>query len=112
MPFIFSKMKKIRAAVVGYGNIGQYTLEALEAAPDFEIAGVVRRDASDRKGIAECIPVVDDIEKLDDVDVAILATPTRKVEENAVNAWRRESTRWTVLISTLKLQNLGRISAR
>ena len=84
MPFIFSKMKKIRAAVVGYGNIGQYTLEALEAAPDFEIAGVVRRDASDRKGIAECIPVVDDIEKLDDVDVAILATPTRKVEENAV----------------------------
>ena len=28
-------MKKIRAAVVGYGNIGKFTLEALEAAPDF-----------------------------------------------------------------------------
>ena len=27
-------MKKIRAAVVGYGNIGQYVVEALEAAPD------------------------------------------------------------------------------
>ena len=35
-------MKKIRAAVVGYGNIGQYVVEALEAAPDFEIAGIVR----------------------------------------------------------------------
>ncbi len=27
-------MKKIRAAVVGYGNIGRYSIEALEAAPD------------------------------------------------------------------------------
>ena len=35
-------MKRIRAAVVGYGNIGKYTIQALEAAPDFEIAGVVR----------------------------------------------------------------------
>ena len=33
-------MKKIRAAVVGYGNIGHYALQALEAAPDFEVAGV------------------------------------------------------------------------
>ena len=37
-------MKKIRAAVVGYGNIGKFTLEALEAAPDFEVAGIVRRN--------------------------------------------------------------------
>ena len=35
-------MKKVRAAIVGYGNIGRYVLEALQAAPDFEIAGVVR----------------------------------------------------------------------
>ena len=35
-------MKKIRAAIVGYGNIGKYVLEALEAASDFEVAGVVR----------------------------------------------------------------------
>lgn len=33
-------MKKIRAAVVGYGNIGRYALEALEAADDFEVAGM------------------------------------------------------------------------
>ena len=31
-------MKKVRAAIVGYGNIGHYVLEALQAARDFEIA--------------------------------------------------------------------------
>lgn len=39
-------MKKIRAAVVGYGNIGKFTIEALEASADFEIAGVVRRSGN------------------------------------------------------------------
>lgn len=77
-------MKKIRAAVVGYGNIGHYTLQALEAAPDFEVAGVVRR-----RGAEDCpeelkkYDVVKDIRELHDVDVAVLATPTRKVEEYA-----------------------------
>ena len=42
-------MKKIRAAVVGYGNIGKFTLEALEAAPDFEVAGIVRRNGAENK---------------------------------------------------------------
>ena len=77
-------MKKIRAAIVGYGNIGHYTLQALEAAPDFEIAGVVRR-----KGAENCpeelkkYAVVKDIKELNDVQVAILATPTRSVETYA-----------------------------
>ena len=80
-------MKKIRAAVVGYGNIGRYTIEALQAAPDFEIAGVVRR-----AGAENCpadlagLPVVKDLSELKDVDVAVLATPTRKVEEYALHA--------------------------
>jgi diaminopimelate dehydrogenase len=29
--------KKIKAAIVGYGNIGKYVLEALQGASDFEI---------------------------------------------------------------------------
>lgn len=71
-------MKKIRAAVVGYGNIGKFSLEALEAAPDFEIAGVVRRQGDKDKPLElEPYEVVDDIQKLSNVDVAILATPTR-----------------------------------
>lgn len=77
-------MKKIRAAVVGYGNIGKFTLEALEAAPDFEVAGIVRRHGAENKP-AELAdyPVVKDIKELKDVDVAILATPTRSVEAYA-----------------------------
>ena len=78
-------MKKIRAAVVGYGNIGKYALQALEVSPDFEVAGVVRRQgAVDRPAELAGIPVVDNIAELTDVDVAILATPTRKVEEYAL----------------------------
>lgn len=77
-------MKKIRAAVVGYGNIGHYAVQALEAADDFEIAGIVRRNGADNKP-AELsqYEVVKDIRELKDVDVAILATPTRSCEEYA-----------------------------
>lgn len=77
-------MKKIRAAVVGYGNIGRYALQALNAAPDFEVAGIVRRN-----GAENCPPelagyqVVKDVRELGQVDVAILATPTRSVEQYA-----------------------------
>lgn len=77
-------MKKIRAAVVGYGNIGRFTIEALEAAPDFEIAGIVRRQgAQNRPQELAAYPVVSDIRELTDVDVAILATPSRLCEEYA-----------------------------
>jgi diaminopimelate dehydrogenase len=73
-------MKKFRAAIVGYGNIGKYVLEAIQAAPDFEVAGVVRRNANDVPDELKCYDVVDCITKLKDVDVAVLATPTRSVE--------------------------------
>jgi len=77
-------MKKIRAAVVGYGNIGRYTVEALQAAPDFEIAGIVRRNgAENRPQELAGLEIVKDIRELKDVDVAILCTPTRSCEEYA-----------------------------
>ncbi|MBO5427903.1 MAG: diaminopimelate dehydrogenase [Prevotella sp.] len=77
-------MGKIRAAVVGYGNIGRFTVEALEAAEDFEIAGIVRRSGAENcpKELSD-YKVVKDIKELGDVDVAILATPTRSCEEYA-----------------------------
>lgn len=77
-------MKIIRAAVVGYGNIGHYSVQALEAATDFEIAGIVRRNGAENKPaeLAE-YEVVKDITELKDVDVAILATPSRSCEEYA-----------------------------
>lgn len=77
-------MKKIRAAIVGYGNIGHYTLEALQAAPDFEIVGIVRRSGAENKPMElEPYRVVKSIAELENVDVAILATPTRSVEDYA-----------------------------
>ncbi len=74
----------IRVAIVGYGNIGQYALKALQAAPDMEVAGVVRRNGADNlpQELQE-YAVVKDIKELGKVDVAILATPTRRVEEFA-----------------------------
>lgn len=77
-------MNKIRAAVVGYGNIGHFTVEALEAAPDFEIAGVVRRNVTDIPAELKPYKVVNDIKELGKVDVAILCTPTREVEKYAL----------------------------
>ena len=65
-------------------NIGHYVLEALQAAPDFEIAGVVRRAGAENKPeeLAN-YAVVKDIKELEDVEVAILCTPTRSVEKYA-----------------------------
>lgn len=76
-------MKKFRAAIIGYGNIGKHVVEALEAAPDFEIAGVVRRNPNDIPEELKAYQVTDRIQNLENVDVAILATPTRKVESYA-----------------------------
>ena len=78
------KMKKIRAAVVGYGNIGKSVVEALQAAPDFEIAGIIRRSGAENKPAElASYEVVKDITELKDVDVAIVASPTRQVEVQA-----------------------------
>lgn len=74
----------IRVAVVGYGNIGMYAVQAILAAPDLELAGVVRRKVGDHlppelAGIA----VVSELSALEAVDVALLCVPTRSVPAQA-----------------------------
>ena len=77
-------MKKTKIAIVGYGNIGRYTLQALQAAPDFEVVGVVRRNPeAPQPRELDGIKVVANIDELDKPEVAVLATPTRRVEETA-----------------------------
>lgn len=76
-------MNKKRIAIVGYGNIGRFTMEAIQASPDFELAGIIRRNPTDRGDIPANIPVVGSIKELENVDCAILATPTRSVEAHA-----------------------------
>lgn len=79
-------MKKIRAAVIGYGNIGKYVIEALQVAPDFEIAGIVRRNATQIPHEIANYKIVSSLKELDNVQVAILCTPTRSVEKFALEA--------------------------
>lgn len=76
-------MKKIRAAIVGYGNIGHYVLDAILSSPDFEVAGIVRRNPDNAPDEIKKYPIVKSVLDLKDVDVAVLCTPTRSVESYA-----------------------------
>ena len=79
--------QKYRVAVVGYGNIGRYALDAIKASPDFELAGVVRRSLTEKQPSAlQDIPVVTSINALGKVDVALLCTPTRAVHSQRYRA--------------------------
>ena len=73
----------IKVAIVGYGNIGRYVVDSVLEAPDMELAGIVRRSDANIPAELRDFNVVTDIARLGKVDVAILATPTRHVEENA-----------------------------
>ncbi|MDR2974423.1 MAG: diaminopimelate dehydrogenase [Propionibacteriaceae bacterium] len=73
-------MSGIRVAVVGYGHVGQYAVQAVQAAEDMELAGIVRRQASGK----ESATVTDDVATLGAVDVALLCLPTRSVPQAAV----------------------------
>ena len=78
-------MEKIRIAIIGYGNIGRYTLQAIEASEDMVCVGVVRRNGdADKPAELAQYPVVKSVSELQGVQVAVLATPTRKVEEYAL----------------------------
>lgn len=92
-------MKKVRAAIVGYGNIGHFVLEALQAAPDFEIAGVVRRaGAENRPAELSEYSVVKDIKELKDVDVAILVLLRVALRNMLKKYWHLASIQWTASI--------------
>lgn len=74
----------INVAVVGYGHVGQSSIEAVIAANDMELVGVVCRSARELKPQHQAYPVVTKIEDLKvKPDVAILALPTRTVPELA-----------------------------
>lgn len=77
-------MEKIKAAVVGYGNIGQYAVQALQAAEDFQLVGVIRRSGAPVSPELAGICVADSVENLKQKpQVVLLCTPTRTVEQEA-----------------------------
>ncbi len=78
-------MNKVKVAVISYGNIGKYAVEALLETQDMELVGVVRRAESVGTTPAELVnvKVVSNVEELGQVDVAILCSPTRSIPEVA-----------------------------
>ncbi|MEA2021475.1 MAG: diaminopimelate dehydrogenase [Candidatus Caldatribacteriota bacterium] len=80
-------MKKIKAAIVGYGNIGKYTLDAIQEAPDFELAGVVRRSSSLSETPMELsqTKVTSNLKELGKIDVVIICAPSRTIPDLAQN---------------------------
>lgn len=75
-----------KVAIIGYGNIGRYALEAVKAASDMECVGIVRRSAAgEQPAELAGLEIVDHASKLSvKPDAAILATPTRSVEKYAL----------------------------
>lgn len=69
----------IKAIIVGYGNIGKFTLDALQEAKDFEIVGVVSSHAKAENNIE--LKNIDIFKKISDIkvkpDIAIICTPSR-----------------------------------
>jgi len=76
--------EKLQVAIVGYGNVGKYALEAVAAAPDMELTGVVRRNPSGPQPPELAgVKVVSSIQELPGTQVALLCVPTRSVPEQA-----------------------------
>lgn len=91
-------MKKIKVALVGFGNVGCMALDAVTQEPDMEVAGIV--ELHNRQKIRESLTpqkcckfgetrVVQSIEELDKVDVALVCAPSRKVKEVVTDCLNR-----------------------
>lgn len=75
---------KIRVAIIGYGNVGRFAVDAVQAAPDMELAGVVQNPLGNAKPPElNNIPYVASISELEGVQVALLCIPSRSVPDCA-----------------------------
>jgi len=74
-------MQKIKAAIIGYGNIGRGVYEAIMASPDMEMVGVVLRDKSTAKakGVPAELAIAEHVSEFAKVDVAFLCVPSRSI---------------------------------
>lgn len=78
-------MNKIKVAIVGCGNVGEYALKAVKNAPDMEIGGIVEQSHCiiEKKEKHPQLLIVDDIKRLQKIDVAVLAIPSLSIEKVA-----------------------------
>lgn len=76
--------KKIRMAIIGYGNIGRCAAEAVHMAEDMELVGLVDPIASlNSSPEAAGIPLMATIDDLPEAQVALLCTPSRVMPDYA-----------------------------
>lgn len=87
-------MSKIRAAIVGYGHVGECVLHSILEAKDMEVAGIVEvppvvksmcQLKPQHPSVLKNIHIVESIKELTDVHVAILCCPSRAVHRLAKN---------------------------
>ncbi len=83
--------KKTRVAIIGYGNVARYAVDAVLTAPDMELAGIVYHNWAAKAHLITDprLNLVSAIEELSQVDVALLCIPTRSVPEVACNLLSR-----------------------
>ena len=76
-------MSKIQVAIVGYGNIGSFCAQAVQASPDMDLVGIICPEAKTLS--LTDIKVVEQLEDLGNakIDVAILCVPSRLVTKVA-----------------------------
>ncbi|CFX43380.1 Diaminopimelate dehydrogenase, Ddh [Syntrophomonas zehnderi OL-4] len=79
-------MQKFKVAVLGYGNIGKFAVDAIQASPDMQLEGIVEPAAAyweARPSALQDYNLVESLEQLPRVDVALLCIPSRAVPETA-----------------------------
>ena len=71
-----------RVCIIGWGNIAKYVKYSIDNSNEFELVGVVRRKKTVDNVELELkeIKVVDDIRKLENIDIAILCVPEKNIE--------------------------------
>lgn len=85
-------MRKIKVAIIGYGNVGCYAYDAVMEEPDMELVGVVeiartrvfnkRTERVHQMKLSQT-KVVEDISDLEKFDVGLLCLPSRNVPDMA-----------------------------
>jgi diaminopimelate dehydrogenase len=83
--------KKIRIAILGYGNVGKHAVAAVQAAPDMELVGIVESNLAQVSSQDEVrqYNMVETIDELAGVDVALLCIYTHAVPEVAATLLAR-----------------------
>jgi len=75
----------LKTAIVGFGNVGKYVYDAVKAAPDMELKCIIKRTDAGLPPELKNIWAAElkDARKYGDIDVAVLASPSRSCPDIA-----------------------------